>query len=41
MSRESCRMLFVLVPAEKVKNESTGDYLDVTPTPAMVESNNE
>ena len=36
VSNEVCRMLFVLVPAEKVKNESTGEYLEITPTPKLL-----
>lgn len=36
VSNEICRMLFVLVPAEKVKNESTGEYLEITPTPKLL-----
>jgi hypothetical protein len=38
-SKEICRMLFVLVPAEKVKNESTGEFLEITPTPLLVDDN--
>ena len=37
VSNELCRMLFVLVPAEKVKNESTGEHLEITPTPKLVD----
>lgn len=37
LSNANCRMLFVLVPAEKVKNESTGEYLETTPTPTLSE----
>ncbi|ERF68835.1 hypothetical protein EPUS_04487 [Endocarpon pusillum Z07020] len=37
VSNEICRMLFVLVPAEKVKNESTGEYLEITPTPQLLD----
>jgi hypothetical protein len=35
LSKENCRMLFVLLPAEKVKNESNGQYLEITPTPSL------
>ena len=37
VSQENCRMLFVLVPAEEVKNEKTGEVLDATPTPGLVD----
>jgi quercetin dioxygenase-like cupin family protein len=36
LSKENCRMLFVLIPAEKVKVESTGEYLEKTPTPQLL-----
>lgn len=38
VSKENCRMLFVLVPAEKMKNENTGEYLEITPTPMLVDN---
>lgn len=31
----------MLVPAEKVKNENTEDHLEITPTPALVDDNDE
>ena len=35
-SKENCRILFVLVPAEKLKVESTGEYLEKTPVPQLL-----
>lgn len=37
VSQENCRILFVLVPAEQVKNEKTGEVLEATPTPGLVD----
>lgn len=37
VSNENCRMMFVLVPSEKVKVEKTGEELEITPTPQLVD----
>lgn len=37
VSKENCRVLFVLIPAEKVQNKSTGEDLEITPTPTLVD----
>lgn len=30
-------MMFVLIPAAKVQNKSTGENLEITPTPSLVD----
>jgi hypothetical protein len=38
VSQENCRILFVLVPAERVKNGKTGEVLEATPPmPGLVD----
>ena len=37
ISKENCRILFVLVPAQPVKVEATGETLQPTPTPHLVD----
>lgn len=37
MTKENCRMLFVLVPSDPVVNETTGEVLENSSTKALEE----